>query len=70
MVPVGRFGHVFLFNKKLPMLTELDAADTLDMRIGILNVSGVCDTLADHFYRENTLTLSLASRFVWDQPDR
>jgi hypothetical protein len=69
MAPVGRFGHVFVFNEKLPMVTELDAADTLDMSIGIWIVGGVCDTLADHFYRKNTSKLSLASRFVWDQPD-
>ena len=49
MAPVGRCGYVFLFNKKLPMLTELDAADTLDMSIGIWIVGGVCDTLADRF---------------------
>ena len=51
------------------MLTELDAADTLDMSIGIWIVGGDCDTLTDHCYPKNTSKLTLASRFVWDQPN-
>ena len=64
--PVGRFGDVFLFNKNPPILTELDAADTLDMGIGIWIVGGDCDTLTDHFKPENTSKLTLTTRFVWD----
>ena len=52
------------------MLTELDAADTLGMGIGIWIVGGDCDTLTDHFQRENTTSkLTLTTRFVWDVPN-